>query len=100
MIANLKESEQHQHKNGGGWVADTASVADSVYVDKHALVYGQAEVTDNVRILDVAQVSGHAKLSGDVVVSRHAWVDGNTKATTGHFYKNERAQATKQERIR
>jgi acyl-[acyl carrier protein]--UDP-N-acetylglucosamine O-acyltransferase len=100
LITNLTDDEQHRHPNGLGWVANTAKVDPSVYVGPHALVYGQAELTDKVRILDVAQVSGHAKLSGDVVVSRHAWVDGNTKATTGHFYKNERAQATKQERIR
>ncbi len=100
MIANLREDQQHKHKNGGGWIADTAHVNDSVYVGPYCLVYGHAELTDNVRILDLAQVSGHAKLSGDVVVSRHAWVDGNTKASTGVFFKNERAQATKQERIK
>ena len=42
MIANLLESEQHQHKNGGGWISNTAKVADTCYVGPHALVYGQA----------------------------------------------------------
>jgi acyl-[acyl carrier protein]--UDP-N-acetylglucosamine O-acyltransferase len=99
MIANLKAEEQHQHKNGGGFVANTAKVDPSVYVGPYALVYGQAELTGKVRILDFAQVSGHAKLSGDVVVSGNCWVDGTTKASTGHFYKNER-QKEKQTRIR
>jgi acyl-[acyl carrier protein]--UDP-N-acetylglucosamine O-acyltransferase len=99
MVVNLKAEDQHQHKNGHGWVANTAQVAATVYVGPYALVYGQAEVTGHVRIIDLAQVSGHAKLSGDVVVSGFAWVDGTTKANTGHFHKNERA-VVKQERLR
>lgn len=98
MISNLRDDEQYRHKNGGGWVANTASVDDSVYVGPQALVYGHAEVTGRVRILDFAQVSGHAKLSGDCVVSANAWVDkGSFK--TGHFRRNERI-VTKAERLR
>ena len=99
MIANLKDSEQHQHKNGHGWVANTARVDDAVFVGPHALVYGQAEVTEHAVIVDSAQVSGHARLGGNVIVSGNAWVDGNTKASTGRIWKNERVQ-TKAERIR
>jgi acyl-[acyl carrier protein]--UDP-N-acetylglucosamine O-acyltransferase len=99
MITNLKDDEQHKHKNGGGWVANTAKVEDSVYVGPFALVYGHAELTDKVRVLDLGQVSGHAKLSGDVIVSGNAWVDGTTKASTGIFNKNDRVQE-KQTRIR
>jgi acyl-[acyl carrier protein]--UDP-N-acetylglucosamine O-acyltransferase len=99
MIVNLKDDEQHQHKNGHGWVANTAKVDDSVYVGPFAVVYGHAELTGKVRVLDLAQVSGHAKLSGDVVVSGHCWLDGNFKANTGHFFKNERREE-KQTRIR
>jgi len=29
----------HQHSNGGGWVADTAKVADTAYVGPDAQVY-------------------------------------------------------------
>ena len=29
----------HQHSNGGGWVADTATVADTAYVGPDAQVY-------------------------------------------------------------
>jgi|HubBroStandDraft_1064217.scaffolds.fasta_scaffold1560218_2 acyl-[acyl carrier protein]--UDP-N-acetylglucosamine O-acyltransferase len=99
MIVNLKDDEQHQHKNGHGWVANTAKVDDSVYVGPFAVVYGHAELTGKVRVLDLAQVSGHAKLSGDVVVAGNAWVDGTTKASTGIFNKNERREE-KQTRIR
>jgi carbonic anhydrase/acetyltransferase-like protein (isoleucine patch superfamily) len=99
MISNLKESEQHQHSYGGGWIANTATVASTVYIDKHALVYGQADLADDVVVLDLAQVSGHVKLSGDVRVTGNAWLDGNFRASTGHFYKNVRVQE-KQTRIR
>ena len=99
MITNLREDEQHQHKRGMGWVANTAQVEDSVYVGPYALVYGKAKVTDKVRITDLAQVSGNVVLSGDVVVSGNAWVDGATKASTGLFNKNARVQE-KQTRIR
>jgi UDP-3-O-[3-hydroxymyristoyl] glucosamine N-acyltransferase len=99
MITNLREDEQHKHKNGGGWVSNTATVADSVYIGEHALVYGQAEITGKVRVLDLAQVSGHVKLSGDVVVAGHCWLDGTFKASTGVFARNERKNE-KQERIK
>ena len=99
MIANLTDDQQHKHKNGGGWVANTARVAATCYVGPHALVYGSAELLDKVCVVDSAQVSGHAKLSGDVLVSGNAWVDGNTKANTGRIWKNER-KIEKQERIR
>ena len=99
MIANLSEDAQHQHKQGLGWIANTAKVADTVYVGPYAVVYGEAELTGKVRVLDLAQVSGHAKLSGDVVIAGFVWLDGNFKADTGHFTKNARVQE-KQTRIR
>lgn len=98
MITNLKAEDQHQHTNGKGWVANTAKVADTVYVGPYAIVYGQAEVTDHVRIEDLAQVSGHAVLSGDVIVCGNCWIDGIFKAKAGIFHENKRIQ-TKQERL-
>lgn len=99
MIANIKAEEQHQHKNGMGWVSNTAHVEPSVYVGPYAIIYGQAEVTVKVRVLDTAQVSGHAKLSGDVVVYGNCWLSGVFKASTGHFHANAKVQS-KQERLR
>jgi len=90
----------HRHRNGGGWVADTASVADSAYVGPnakvfdnaqvysrawvfgsaqiygdawvfdHAQVYGKARVFDHAQVLDNARVSGEAQVLGN------AWVSG------------------------
>ena len=75
MIVHLTADEQHQHSNGGGFVANTATVAKSVYVGPHAIVYGKATCTDKARVEDCAQVSGTARLSGNVRVCRVAWVD-------------------------
>ena len=40
----------HQHANGGGWVADTASVAVTAYVGPDARVYDNARVSGNARV--------------------------------------------------
>ena len=40
MITFLKAEEQHQHKNGGGWVANTATVEESAYIGASAQVSG------------------------------------------------------------
>ena len=98
MITNLREEQQHKHKNGGGWVAETAYVEPSVFVGPYAIVYGQAQLSGKVRILDFAQVSGHAELSGNVIAYGNVWLGDKFKASTGSFHKNERVQ-TKAERI-
>jgi hypothetical protein len=46
----------HKHPNGGGWVADTATVDDTAYVGPDAKVYGNAWVSEN------ASVSGDARV--------------------------------------
>ena len=98
MISNLREDEQHMHVQGHGWVANTASVTDSVYVAPFGLVYGKAELSGRVRVEDSAQVSGTATLSGNVRVCHNAWLDKGTY-TTGVFARNERVH-TKAERLR
>ena len=66
----------HVHPNGGGWVADTAKVADSVYVGKNAMVLGTANVSGNVRVEDYAVVAGSAVVKDNAVISGHAVVNG------------------------
>ena len=65
------------HPNGGGFVASTAKVADSVYVAPDAMVLGQARVSGDARIEDHAVVMGSAKISGNVVVDGYAVVAGS-----------------------
>ena len=98
MIVNLTADEQHQHSNGGGFVANTATVAKSVYIGPHAIVYGKATCTGNARVEDYAQVSGTARLGGTVRVCRVAWVDSG-EYSEGCISTNERAKPV-QRRIR
>ncbi|MBQ9695058.1 MAG: N-acetylglucosamine-1-phosphate uridyltransferase [Oscillospiraceae bacterium] len=66
----------HVHPNGGGWVADSASVADSVYVGPDAMVLGNAALTGNVRVEDHAVVTGTVTVQDHAVICGHAVVDG------------------------
>ncbi|MBQ8920645.1 MAG: N-acetylglucosamine-1-phosphate uridyltransferase [Oscillospiraceae bacterium] len=73
----------HAHPNGGGWVANGATVADSVYVGPNAMVLGTANISGNVRIEDYAIVAGSATVRDNAVISGHAIVDGG-----GMIYDN------------
>ena len=73
----------HVHSNGGGWVADTASVSDSVYVGPDAMVLGYAKLSGNVRVEDYAVVANSVTAQDNAVISGHAVVDGG-----GWYYDN------------
>ena len=73
----------HIHPNGGGWVADSASVEASVYVGPEAMVLGGAKLTGNVRVEDRAVVANSVTAKDNVVISGHAVVDGG-----GWVYSN------------
>ena len=67
----------HQHKNGDGWVQDTATVADSAYVGPDAQVYGNAKVYGNAQVCGNALVCDDAKVYGNAQVYGYALVYGN-----------------------
>jgi acyl-[acyl carrier protein]--UDP-N-acetylglucosamine O-acyltransferase len=77
--------EAHRHPHGGGWVADTARVAETVYVGSTAEVSGRARVWGNVVLTQHAAVFGEARVWGDVwltdcaVVYGHAQVSGDVE---------------------
>ena len=89
------EVPAHRHVNTdgslGGWVADTAKVAHTVYVGPHARVYGYAGVYDRAIIDSRARVSGYASVSnramihgdahvyGIATVAEHANIHGNAR---------------------
>lgn len=56
----------HSHPNGGGLVAETATVAPTVFVAEKAMVLDQACLKDCVRVTGFAQVGGTVKASGHV----------------------------------
>ena len=68
----------HKHSNGGGWVAETASVSETSYVGPEAMVYGYARVYENARVYGYAMVRGDARVYGDAMVRGNATVYGNT----------------------
>lgn len=67
----------HRHSNGGGWVADTASVAESVRVAAGCGVYGYARVTDNVTLSGRATIGDYARVMHNVALSGSAVVRGS-----------------------
>ncbi len=66
------------HPNGGGFVANTATVSATAFVDSGAVVCGHAKVGAAARIEDEAQVYGHAVISGGRVYG-HADVSGDSQ---------------------
>mgnify|MGYP000291848002 CR=1 FL=1 len=69
----------HRHPNGGGWVADTATVDDTAYVGLDARVFGQAKVQNRARVEGTAWVFGMARIKNDAWLNQNARVSG--KAT-------------------
>jgi tetrahydrodipicolinate N-succinyltransferase len=60
----------HKHPNGGGWVADTATVAETAYVGPDAQVYGNAQVSENASVYGGARVFEDARVSGNARVTK------------------------------
>ena len=60
------------HSNGGGFVADTATVDVGAYVGPQARVLGSVQVLGNARIEGRAVVQGSATVQGDAVISSSA----------------------------
>jgi hypothetical protein len=67
----------HRHPNGGGWVADSATVTDNAYVGPDATVSGRATVCGQARIVDSGAVRDHARVGEYGVV-------GGTAVAAGH----------------
>jgi len=72
-------AHRHQNPGGwfGGWVANTAKVADSVYLGPDAKVYGHAVVSSLVQIQENAQVFGTARIGGAAILEDHVKVFGS-----------------------
>ncbi len=73
----------HQHSNGGGWVADTAVVSKTVYVDMDARVYDNASVRGWVSLHDSVRVHGMACLDGAMNIYDEVGVSGEVKMIGG-----------------
>ena len=92
------------HPNGGGFVASSARVDNTVYVGKNARVLGNATVSGNARIDGNATITGRAIVSGDAVVCGHAVVSGNVTVTDSAIigdsaYLNKNASVSENARV-
>ncbi len=70
--------EGRSHTDGGGFVANTAKVAETAYVGPRARVLGEAQVQDNARITDEAVVQDKALIKDNAVIRDHARVTGES----------------------
>ena len=60
------------HANGGGFVADTATVSETAYVGPMARVLENAQVLDNARIEGRAIIMDDAVIRGNAIISSNA----------------------------
>jgi len=75
-----RNTQGRRHGNGGGFVADNASVAPTAYVGPNAMVLDGARVEGNACIKEYAVVIGSdAVVSGNAKIGGRAWVFGNIK---------------------
>jgi hypothetical protein len=65
------------HRNGGGTIATTATVAASVYVSADSAICGKAVVSGLTRLINGSVVNGRANVSGQSSLDRST-VNGNS----------------------
>ena len=81
---HLRNSRGKRHANGGGWVADSAEVAETAYVGPHAMVL------DTARVLDNAVLEDYVIAYGDVVFKDNARAFGKLAIEKGVHSGNAR----------
>lgn len=67
----------HQHRNGGGWVANTAYVDDTAYIGINARVFGYASIRNKAHIGERAEISGYATVKDNAIVKGYAAIIGS-----------------------
>ena len=77
--ADIRERYAGQnHPNGGGFVANSASVSSSVYVGPNTVVLGNSRISKNAQVKDNARVE-NAIIGDDVIIS------GNARLFEGNY---------------
>lgn len=81
------------HSNGGGYIALTANVDDSVFIGTGCFVFGYARIKDRVRVTGKCRISGvnlpgniSTLIEDDVVISGQVVIEG-------HVLMRDHAQA-------
>ncbi|MCP4212846.1 MAG: hypothetical protein GY764_15415 [Halieaceae bacterium] len=85
-IPDVTQASGKRHSNGGGWVADSATVDETAYVGPNAMVLDGAKVLGNAAVLDYAIVMGstavlkdNARVYGKVTISGAREYGGNAR---------------------
>lgn len=78
-VMEIDGVKYHHHPNGGGLVAETAQVADTVYVGPGARVCDYSRLSGDVLVFEYAWISGRAEVSGRALIFGNARVFGNAK---------------------
>src|SRR5512135_2951139 len=84
-VVEIEGVKYHHHANGGGMVAETAEVADTVYVGPFAKICGKCRLKDeafvfgNAWVFDKAEISGRAEIFGNAKVFGNAKISGDAK---------------------
>lgn len=71
----------HHHVNGGGWVANTATVSRTAFVGPASAVFERSKVLGRATVADEAQIRGQSEVSGNAHISGNAVVDGEATVT-------------------
>ena len=71
----------HKHDNGGGWVADTARVADTVYIGPRCEIFQMACVSERVRLEGRARIFGSAVVRDSVLLKQDGSIYGAAVVT-------------------
>ncbi len=77
----------HVHSNGGGWVANTATVAATAYVGPLAIVRGTSNISGNARVEGTAWVE-NATVQNNVIIRDNANVWGGTYSGSAVISEN------------
>lgn len=80
-VVEIDGVKYHHHPNGGGMVAETAQVADSVFVGPFAKICGHCKLSGKVFVFGNAWIFDKAEVSGNVDIFANARVFGNAKLT-------------------
>ncbi len=76
------------HPNGGGFIHQSAKVAESVYVPADSMVCGFSEITGNVRIEENSTVTHNAKISDNVIIRGGSYIGGNAQISGDIIVEN------------
>ena len=71
----------HRHVNGGGWVANSATVSRTAFVGPASAVFESSRVLGRATVADQAQVRGQSEVSGHARICGNAVIDGEARVT-------------------